>query len=92
MHLVDVLRWIPVNVVLRVGESEVNDYISSLVKSHGLLNNWSPSRIHLLETEEIPFPKFTGGVGEALRKYLIKKRAIKNVWTEIVQKREKKGE
>ena len=28
-----------------------DDYISSLVRSHGLLNNWSPSRIHLLETE-----------------------------------------
>ena len=60
----------------------------------GLHPSWEKdwNLIHLLETQEIPYPKFTGGVGEALRKYLIKKRAIKNVWTEIVQKREKKGE
>ncbi len=52
--------------------------------------NWN--LIHLIETEEIPFPKFTGGVAESLRKYLIKIRENKNVWTEIVKKRLKKGE
>ncbi len=60
----------------------------------GLHPSWEKdwNLIHLIETGEIPLPSFTGGVGEALRKYLIKKREIKNVWSEIVQKRKKKGE
>jgi len=57
--------------------------------------NWN--LVELIETQEIPFPKFTGGVGESLRKYLLKKRTrpshlAKNAWNEIVEKRRNKGE
>ena len=65
----------------------------------GLHPDWEKewNLVELIETQEIPFPKFTGGVGESLRKYLLKKRTnpshlAKNAWNEIVKKRKKKGE
>ena len=65
----------------------------------GLHPDWEKewNLVELIETQEIPFPKFTGGVGESLRKYLLKKRTnpshlAKNAWNEIVEKRRKKGE
>ena len=65
----------------------------------GLHPSWEQSwnLIHLIETQEIPFPKFTGGVAESLRKYLIKKRSnpahlANNAWNQIVAERRKKGQ